>query len=288
MEKSKLIVVEGMWGSGKTTTAQFIYDHLTESGAKARLFLEGDLDHPADYDKVACFTVQEYNETLQKHSASIELMRSITEDRGNYKFVPYGKHRRELGNVFSDDLLADVAQYDIYDGILPLERHCEVHLCRWREFVKAQLHRDEITIFECCFIQNPLTAMLGRYDASEEVIIDYVLELANVIKPLNPQLIYFHSGDVRTTLSRAFQERSSDWNDGVTQYFTQQGYGLSHGLTGFDGLVEFLRVRTQIELKIVEQLPLRKTGIKNDDLNWHRVRQKVIRFVDECSRMDAR
>lgn len=50
--------------------------------------------------------------------------------------------------------------------------------------------------------------MLGRYDASEEAIINYVLELANVIKPLFPQLIYFHPGDVRTTLNRAFEKRS--------------------------------------------------------------------------------
>ncbi|KYP82068.1 hypothetical protein [Ferroacidibacillus organovorans] len=286
MTKCKLIVVEGVWGLGKTTTAQFIYDHLIESGVKVSLFLEGDLDHPADYDKVACFTVQEYNRILQKHSASIALIRSMTEDRGAYKFIPYGKCRREMGDVLPDELLADVMQHDIYDGILPLERYCEVHLTRWREFVQTQLQRDEITIFECCFIQNPLTAMLGRYDAPEEAIINYVLELANVIKPLFPQLIYFHPGDVRVTLNRAFEKRSSEWKEGVTQYFTKQGYGLSHGLTGFDGLVEFLVVRTHIERKVLRQLPLRKKVIDNNDLNWDRVRQEVIRCVDVYSGID--
>ncbi|TKI46727.1 P-loop NTPase family protein [Bacillus mycoides] len=281
MTRTKLIIVEGMWGSGKSTTSKLIYDHLTESGIETRLFLEGDLDNPADYDKVACFTHKEFNKLLEKHSESIGLIRSITQSKGNYNFIEYGKRQQELSKAFPDELLSDVMQYDIYDGTLPLERHCEVHLNRWSEFVKAQQQEETVTVFECCFIQNPLSAMLGRYDASQDVITDYVLKLGDIIKPLNPSLLYFHPGDVRSILKRAFEERSSEWRDGVTQYYTQQGYGRSRGLAGFDGLVEFLRVRTEIELKIIEQLLISKSVIRNDDLNWERVHQQVIQFVDE-------
>jgi thymidylate kinase len=42
--QAKLIIVEGMWGSGKSTTAKLIRDHSAESGIETRLFLEGDLD----------------------------------------------------------------------------------------------------------------------------------------------------------------------------------------------------------------------------------------------------
>ncbi|WP_347552997.1 hypothetical protein ABFG93_22380 (plasmid) [Pseudalkalibacillus hwajinpoensis] len=81
MTRTKLIIVEGMWGSGKSTTAELIYDHLTECGIDTRLFLEGDLDNPADYDKVACFTHNEYNNLLEKYSDSIRLIQSITESK---------------------------------------------------------------------------------------------------------------------------------------------------------------------------------------------------------------
>lgn len=155
MTRSKLIIVEGVWGSGKSTTAQLICNHLTEVGKKTRLFLEGDLDHPADYDKVACLTNQEYSVLLEKHSALIGLIRSITQSKSKYNFIDYGKRKQELGNGLPDDLLADVIQYDIYDGTLPLERHCEVHLDRWSGFVQAQQQEEMVTIFECCFIQNP-------------------------------------------------------------------------------------------------------------------------------------
>ncbi|MDT3425097.1 hypothetical protein J2Z22_000610 [Paenibacillus forsythiae] len=279
MTRTKLIIVEGIWGSGKSTTAKLINDHLTALGIDTHLFLEGDLDHPADYDKVSCLTNKEYQKLLERHSESVGLIRSITQCKGDYNFIDYGKHIQESSKVFPDELLSDVMQYDIYDGILPLEQHCEVHLNRWSEFVQAGLQEETVTIFECCFIQNPLSAMLGRYDASEDTITDYVLKLGDIIKPLNPSLLYFHPGDVRSTLKRAFEERSSEWQNGVTQYYTQQGYGRSHGLTGFDGLVEFLRVRTEIEMKIIERLLISKSVIRNDDLNWERVHQEVIQFV---------
>ncbi|MGA9286834.1 MAG: hypothetical protein WBV93_00680 [Anaerobacillus sp.] len=282
MSGTKLIIVEGIWGSGKSTTAQLIYDYLKEAGIDTRLFLEGDLDNPADYDQVACFTEKEYNELLAKHSNSIDLIHSITQSKGKYKFMEYGKRQQELKKVLPEKLVSDVMQYDIYDGNLPLERHCDVHVNRWREFVQAQKQEETVIVFECCFLQNPLSAMLGRYDASQEFIIDYVLKLGEMIKPLDPSLLYFHPGDVHSILKRAFEERTSEWGDGVTEYYTQQGYGRNHGLKGFNGLVEFLSVRTKIELKIIEDLPISKTVIKNDDQNWERVHQQVIRFVEEA------
>lgn len=276
---TKLIIVEGMWGSGKSTTAQLIDDHLTKSGVDTRLYLEGDLDHPADYDQVACFSRDEYKQFLQRHLQAAGIIQSITETKDRYCFIEYGKLKQRLGELLADEVLADIARYDIYDGVLPLDRHCEVQLDRWREFVRGQREKETVMIFECCFIQNPLSAMLGRYDASERSIVDYVLELGNIIRPLNPALIYFHPGDVRTALARTFEERSPGWRDGVIEYYTRQGYGKSHGLSGFDGLVEFLRLRTDIELKIVQQLTLRKLIVKNDDLNWARVHREIADFV---------
>ncbi len=281
LAETKLIIVEGMWGSGKSTTAKLIYDHLTKAGIDTRAYLEGDLNNPADYDKVACFTQEEYSELVEKHIDSLKLIEEITHSKEIYYFIEYGKLQQELTHGLPNELLADVMHNDIYDGNLPLERYCEVHLNRWNEFVQAHKKEESVIVFECCFLQNPLSAMLGRYDASEEMISNYVLKLADLIKPLNPSLLYLHPGDVRSILTKAFHERSSEWGDGVTQYYTQQGYGRSHGLKGFNGLVEFLKVRTEIELNIIDDLLVKKTVIRNDDFNWERVQQEVIQFVED-------
>ncbi len=46
MGAARLILIEGMIGSGKTTTAVRVGDWLARQGENARVFLEGDADHP--------------------------------------------------------------------------------------------------------------------------------------------------------------------------------------------------------------------------------------------------
>ena len=69
MHNSRLILVEGIPGSGKTSTATFIQKWLDEHGFANRLYLEGDLDHPADYELVAYFPRAEYQQFLIDHDS---------------------------------------------------------------------------------------------------------------------------------------------------------------------------------------------------------------------------
>ncbi len=61
---TKLIIVEGLPGFGKSTTANLLYDILIEKNIDVELFLEGNLDHPADYEGVSCFNKSEFKSML--------------------------------------------------------------------------------------------------------------------------------------------------------------------------------------------------------------------------------
>jgi thymidylate kinase len=58
---TKLILIEGLPGSGKSTTAGMAAEILKQKGIETNLFLEGNLDHPADYDGVAFFQKESGN-----------------------------------------------------------------------------------------------------------------------------------------------------------------------------------------------------------------------------------
>jgi len=62
---ARLILVEGLPGFGKSTTAKLIHEILAEENIQAELFLEGNLDHPADYDGVSCFDEKEFDRLLE-------------------------------------------------------------------------------------------------------------------------------------------------------------------------------------------------------------------------------
>lgn len=61
---TKLIIVEGLPGFGKSTTAKLINEILSQNKSEVELFLEGNLNHPADYDGVSCFNKFEFDRLL--------------------------------------------------------------------------------------------------------------------------------------------------------------------------------------------------------------------------------
>lgn len=67
---TKLIIIEGLPGSGKSTAAQIVYDILKHKGINAELYSEGNYNHPADFDGVAYFNSEDFNILQQAHPTS--------------------------------------------------------------------------------------------------------------------------------------------------------------------------------------------------------------------------
>lgn len=46
---------------------------------------------------------------------------------------------------------------------------------------------------------------------------------------------------------KAISERSKEWIDGFTYYYTNQDYGLHNNLKGVEGVIEILKARNNFE-----------------------------------------
>lgn len=88
---------------GKSTTANLLYNILMEKGMNVELFHEGNLDHPADYDGVACFTKSEFNSLVEKSGNFRDAIHENVTVRGNDYILPYSKMKNEYGTDFPDD-----------------------------------------------------------------------------------------------------------------------------------------------------------------------------------------
>lgn len=278
MKNTKLIMVEGIMGSGKTSTASWMKEYLGQQHVKVSLFLEGDLNHPVDFESVACLNEQEYHSLLQQFAHHEDCIMQLVYSQGENHFFYYEKARQNLHNTFPDDLYTYITAYDIYK--LPLDRYCELLLQSWRNFVEEVASKHEVVILECCFLQNPMCALLARSNVDEESIIPYILQLADIIAPLQPVLVYLQQVDTRKTLNRVIQERSQEWLDFVIWYYTEQDYGKAHGLSGFDGFIEVLEVRKRLELEIFDKLQIDKLLIDNSEGNWEHVYEEVMFYLN--------
>ena len=197
--KTNLIIVEGLPGSGKSTTAAMIADELQKKGVRALFFDEGE-EHPADYK--------------------------------DYDFPDFETEREKI-------------------------------LEKWRDFA-GKYDKDTIYVFNCVFLQNPMCETMMRFDMGYEQSRAYIAEIAEIIKPLDPLIVYIDCPDIRASVDRVLDERGEGWLNAVTDYHVSQGYGKRNGLSGYDGYLECLAERKRRELDILRSLGIEYFTVSED------------------------
>ena len=197
--RTDLIIVEGLPGSGKSTTAAMIAEELRKKGKNVLCFDEGE-EHPADYK--------------------------------DYDFPDFKTEREKI-------------------------------LGKWRGFVRSY-DRDAVYVFNCVFLQNPMCETMMRFDMGYEQSRAYISEIAEIIKPLRPVIVYIDRPDIKAAVDGVLDERGNDWLNAVIGYHTEQGYGKRCGLSGYDGYIECLAERRRRELAILRSLGIEYFTVSED------------------------
>lgn len=198
--KTNLIIIEGIPGSGKSTTAMMIADELKKKGKKVVCVDEGAADHPADY-----------------------------------------------------------ADYDFPD----FETESTKILEKWHSFVKGA-DEDTIYVFNCIFLQNTMCETMMRFGMDEADSEKYIAEIAEIIKPMSPVIIYIDQQNVKNTIDSVLDKRGNDWLKAVIDYHVSQGYGKQNKLSGYDGYIKCLEERRNRELNILQSLDIDSYTISQD------------------------
>ncbi len=197
---TNLIIVEGLPGSGKSTTAAMIADELNKKGKRVICVDEGVSEHPADY--------------------------------ADYDFPDFETERIKI-------------------------------LEKWRSFIETS-DKDVIYVFNCIFLQNPMCETMMRFGMDATASQNYISEISEIIKPLNPIIIYINQPDVKEAINSVIDERGNNWLNAVIDYHISQGYGKEHNLSGYDGYIKCLEERKIRELNILQTLDIDYYTISQD------------------------
>jgi hypothetical protein len=280
--KSKLILVEGIPGSGKSTIAKKIKEYLDTQKIETTLYTEGDA-HPADLAWCAYLPKDKYIEIINQVPQYAQVIKDNTRFDNDFAVVAYTK----LGlSPSENEIMKCFEAYEVYDGRVTFERFTDLHLKRWKRFSREAENGKSVHVFECAFLQNHVSELMGMYNKEGGAISDYLISLLQTVEMLNPIILYLMQPDVNKTITRIAKERvssdkskQSDWIDLIIGWVEKSQYGKKHVLKGFNGVVRFLEERKKIEMEVLSKLPIDHYLIENPDENWEDVFNSIKKIL---------
>ncbi len=175
--------------------------------------------------------------------------------------------------------------YEVFNGRVGLDVFSELFLKRWKNFAGKAEKSDELTIFECAYLQNQLCELIYFYKLDKSSIEKYMLNLIQKVKKLKPVMFYLNAPGISEHIRRLGEDRvnekgEKDWLRQMTLYTENSPYGRKHHLKGFEGAVKGFEKRKQIELNLINKLPLKTYIIDNPDYNWDEVWKQIKNKLD--------
>ncbi|MFD2672679.1 hypothetical protein [Marinicrinis sediminis] len=249
MNIPKIWFIEGIPGSGKTTTARWLSTILMQYGQLTELYLEGNLNHPVDLTYTAVLHDAQWHMLAQRFPEQLPLLQTFVQsDASGHRLIPYGLISH-IHHDFPETCMAFLSQHDA--NYLSPEQYCRIMLERWQSFSKHALHSRTIYIFEGCLLHHPISFLLARHNQSTTQIKDYILAMTQIMQPHQPNLIYFHQEDPRTVLQQARSERSDSWWNQFVHQCTRQAYGQAHKLAEEQGVYDYLKAQRSLEIELI-------------------------------------
>lgn len=252
---SRLILLEGVPCTGKTSTARFVSSQVRGWHPDVRLYTEEALWHPADLANYAFLTPEQ--------------LRDFPEDeRELLPLEPTGEPKGYL--VYMADLYEELkeklATYKLF-GCQPWEVERPLMLARWRQFAEKAAAEDAVYIFDGVFFERPVCEMLMWFDLGRDEVEAFMKELAEIVRPLSPFIIYLENSEIESRIRSASAERDYDWLVNFISYYTGRAAG-SAADEDMENCVAALEMRQGLELGLLSKLGLNHLIIQNPFEDW--------------------
>lgn len=119
-----------------------------------------------------------------------------------------------------------------------------------------------------------------RFGFEPEISQCYIESIAEIIRSLNPVVIYLKNDDIADSAERDSARRPGRL-EAVINYHTQGVYGKSIGAKGMDGYIRCLKERQRRELAILEHIPIERLVLDNPQRNWQQAKTKIRAYLTD-------
>ena len=279
MIDTRLIMLEGLPGTGKTTNSAFLRIQLERGGYKVKWFHEVASPHPTSFFIEAVFTYEEYDAFLKKYPEAAHILNNIAVFRKNTVGIDLIEIEWNYLNSIGDSVFQALKRFDAWN--FTLGKYKEIALEKWTYFVEKALNnknsKDEIYIIDSSIFQFQIFAFLF-VNAPYEDLEKFVKMLIDIIRPLNPYLIYFYRENTEETIDYLENDRGTGFFEWAWERDKLQPYYRDKP-KGTEGFKQFLRDYADFANKLFDIINLKKLSVEITDGDWKRYEKEMLSFL---------
>ena len=204
----KLIFVEGLPGTGKSTLSERIHKLLVNQGIPAELLLEDNEKIPSNFCYVAGIPKCDFT--------NFSVDEAVINETDNYIFIDMRKCTEESARALQ--------RYDVGDEFNEYISSQEYVYCTlewWRSWVVNNA-TESVLVLDSAFLQCPINEMIFR-SSSDSEIASYIQAIAEIITPYNPVCIYLRRENAKIAIDFAKVAKGEHWTKGVEEGLAQMG-----------------------------------------------------------------
>ena len=275
--KNRLILLEGLPGTGKSTNSFKLYEQLSNNGKKVDWVHEVSQPHPVLFFTESCMTKEEFQNFIMKYPEVSELFDEVAEVRKTTVGIDQDTVSRRWQDSAEQAWYQELLQYDAFP--ISLDRYELQALEKWEAFAKKAMEDEEtVFILDSSLFQYQIFTYLLKA-SSYERLEAFVRKIVECIKPLNPLLIYLYREHTEDSIEflkeqRGEQDLVSIWerDQGETYYKNKQ-----KDVTAF---YDFLHDYAICAEKLFEILMLDKRKIEISENNWKAYEDEMLGLLE--------
>ncbi len=235
--------VEGLQGSGKST----LVGKLSQKHPDCKAIREGEYS-PIELAWCAYVSKETYDEIISRYRDIRSLIEEKTHEENGRTIICYTKIATDKPGFYQD-----LEQYEIYNGRREPDAFKSIVLDRYRRW------NGDKTIFECSLFQNIVEDMILFRASSDEEIIDFYEEIRKALQGKAFHIYYLKTDDIASSIGVIRKERTDGegnerWFPLMLRFFNDSPYAKKHGAFGEEGLLQHLRRRQDLELRICREV----------------------------------
>lgn len=115
------------------------------------------------------------------------------------------------------------------------------------------------------------------YDISRQ----YILSTWQIIKELNPVIIYLSEKNISDKIKAHSDERGHEWLNSVIEYHVNGNYRKSLMLNGYEGYIYCLEERQRREIKILLDINCEHLILYNASEDWNNTYDTIHDYLEK-------